>query len=298
MHTDDDEGNAEVTEKNSISTRQLLIFSDLDGSLLDDTNYSFEPALPAVTALRKNGIPLVFCTSKTRAEIEPLRAKLNNSHPFVSENGGAIYIPREYFSHKWDYSREDEKYLIIELGTPYAQIRKILDKIKIETCERIRGFGDLSEEEIALFCDFSVEDAGLAKLREYDEPFFLEEKRHLPKIEELATQANLQITRGGRFFHLIGKNDKGKAVRRLRELYDAENGPYTTIGIGDSLNDLSMLKNVDYPVLLQESDGNYNESINWANLIRVPGKGPASWRKAIVSLLDRLGIDISITNRF
>jgi len=298
MHTDEDEGKTQVRDSHPASNSQLLVFSDLDGTLLDDTNYSFDPALPAITALRENGIPLVFCTSKTRAEIEPLRTKLNNTHPFISENGGAIFIPREYFSQEWDYNREDEKYLIIELGTSYTLIRKILDQIQLETGVRMRGFGDLSGEEIALFCDFSEEDARLAKEREYDEPFFLEDKRHLPKIEEMAAQANLQITRGSRFFHLMGKNDKGKAVRRLRELYDDENGPFTTIGIGDSLNDLPMLKSVDFPVLLQKSDGYYVEFGNWTNLIRAPGKGPTGWRDAIISLLDRMGIDIFPTNRF
>ncbi|MFC2163759.1 HAD-IIB family hydrolase [Acidobacteriota bacterium] len=286
-----------MIEKNSTSNRQLLIFSDLDGSLLDDTNYSYEPALPAITALRERDIPLVFCTSKTRAEIEPLRTKLNNTHPFISENGGAIYIPREYFLKKWKNDREDEKYLIIELGTPYTQIRKIMDQIQQKSGVQIRGFGDLVDKEIALFCDFSEEDARLAKQREYDEPFFLEDKGHLLKIKEIAAQANLQITRGGRFFHLMGKNDKGKATRKLREIYEAEKGPCTTIGIGDSLNDMPMLNNVDYPVLLQKSDGKYDESINWENLIHAPGMGPTGWRDAIISLLDELGIDISQENR-
>jgi len=297
LYTDEDEGKTQLIDKHSASNSRLLVFSDLDGSLLDETNYSYEPALPAITILRENDIPLVFCTSKTRAEIEPLRTELNNTHPFISENGGAIYIPREYFSQEWDHNREDDKYLIIELGTPYAQIRKVLEQIQLETGDQIRGFGDLADKEVALFCDFSEEEAKLAKQREYDEPFFLEDKNHLPKIEERAARANLQITKGGRFFHLMGKNDKGKAIRRLKDLYNAESGPFTTIGIGDSLNDLPMLESVDYPLLLQKSDDNYDESFNWANLIRAPGIGPTGWRDAIISLLDKLGIDIYPTNR-
>ena len=127
MRRDADEGTNQVIGKHSVSKSRLLVFSDLDGSLLDERDYSYEPALPLISALRKNDIPLIFCTSKTRAEIEPLRTELNNTHPFISENGGAIYIPVEYFLHKWDHNREDEKYQIIELGTPYAQIRKILE---------------------------------------------------------------------------------------------------------------------------------------------------------------------------
>ena len=272
---------------------RLLIFSDLDGTLLDGTDYSYEPALPAITALTKNKIPLIFCTSKTKVEIEPLRSKLNNSHPFISENGGAVHIPREYFSHKRGYDREDESYLIIELGTPYTRIREILGQIQLESGVNIRGFGDLHDKEVALFCDFSEEDARRAKQRDYDEPFFLEDKRDLPKIKELAALANLQISQGGRFFHLMGKNDKGKAVRRLTELYDAENGPYITVGIGDSINDRPMLANVNHPLLLQKSVGCYEDGIELENLVRSPGMGPSAWQNAILGLLDELGIDMS-----
>lgn len=276
---------------------RLIVFSDLDGSLLDQTTYSFESALPAIQLLEKNGIPLVFCTSKTRAEIGPLRIELNNTHPFVSENGGAIFVPKGYFSHTWDYNKEDERYLIIELGTPYVQIREILERIQAESGTQIRGFGDLNEIEVALFCDFTEEDAKLAKQREYDEPFFLEDKHLLPIIRELATRENLQITKGGRFYHLMGKHDKGKAVKRLSQLYEVENGPHTTAGIGDSFNDLPMLENVHYPVLLQKSDDGYEEGIDLPNLTRWPEVGPKGWQSSILNLLDKLGINTSPSNQ-
>ena len=71
----------------------LLVFSDLDGSLLDHHDYSFGAALPAIEALRQRGVPLILCSSKTRAEIEPLRARLDNRDPFIVENGAAVFIP-------------------------------------------------------------------------------------------------------------------------------------------------------------------------------------------------------------
>ena len=76
---------------------QLVIFTDLDGTLLDARNYSWRAAQPALDQLRRRRVPVVFCTSKTRAEILPLREELRNADPFVAENGGAIYVPRSYF---------------------------------------------------------------------------------------------------------------------------------------------------------------------------------------------------------
>ncbi|MCG7852909.1 MAG: HAD hydrolase family protein, partial [Methanosarcinaceae archaeon] len=49
---------------------KYVVFTDLDGTLIDHDTYSYKAARPALAALKKQGIPLIFCTSKTRAEIE------------------------------------------------------------------------------------------------------------------------------------------------------------------------------------------------------------------------------------
>ena len=109
-----------------------VIFTDLDGTLLDE-NYSFKKAKPALDLVREKKIPLVICTSKTRAEIEVYRKKLRNNHPFISENGGAIFIPKKYFTKKFKYTKKTKDYYIIELGTPYEQLKKVLKTIERKT---------------------------------------------------------------------------------------------------------------------------------------------------------------------
>jgi mannosyl-3-phosphoglycerate phosphatase len=153
---------------------------------------------------------------------------------------------------------------------------------------RIRGFGNLSLREVADLCGFSLSHAKLAKKREYDEPFILEDKSDEVVLQEIASGSNLKITRGGRFYHLIGHNDKGKAVLLLKELYRQKAMNLKTIGLGDSLNDLPMLKAVDYPVLIQKPDGSYDPSIRLDNLILATGSGPSGWRDALLKLLDKL----------
>jgi HAD superfamily hydrolase (TIGR01484 family) len=75
---------------------QLIIFTDLDGTLLD-SDYSFRKALPALKMIKAEAVPLVLCSSKTKMEIEQIRKKMTNSYPFISENGGGIYVPKGYF---------------------------------------------------------------------------------------------------------------------------------------------------------------------------------------------------------
>ena len=78
--------------------RQRLVFTDLDGSLLDHDTYSYTAALPMLERLSDGGIPVIFVSSKTRSEIVELRGELGNNNPFIVENGAAVFIPEGCFS--------------------------------------------------------------------------------------------------------------------------------------------------------------------------------------------------------
>ncbi len=277
-----------MTKKNYGKDCHLLVFTDLDGTLLDHETYLFEEALPALKTLEEKNIPLIFCTSKTRAEIEMVRSQLQNNHPFISENGGAVFIPKGYFSHKFNFTREDLDYHIVELGTPYSHLRNAIKKMRALTQKKVKGFGDLNFQEVAHLCGLSLDQAKLAKKREYDEPFILEDEAFKEKIQEIALHSNLKITRGGRFHHLTGQNDKGKAVLMLKNIYREKSEKLKTIAVGDSSNDLPMLKAVDYPVLVKKHDGSYDPSIKLDNIILASGAGPSGWSDALLKLLDKL----------
>jgi mannosyl-3-phosphoglycerate phosphatase len=268
-------------------TGQLIVFTDLDGTLADYHTYSYESALPALDALKKNNIPLIICSSKTRAEIEKFRLRLDNTHPFISENGGAIFVPLDYFSFEFPFTRKDFKYLIIEFGTPYHKIRGTLQKIQSRFPNTVRGFGDISAQEVANLCEIPPDEGILAKEREYDEPFLLKDKTKLEKIREIANENHLQIIQGGRFYHLIGESDKGKAVSYLTDISRRAYDKVKTLGLGDSQNDLPMLQIVDFPVLVKKPDGSHNPNITLDNLIKSPGRGPAGWNYSVLQFLEK-----------
>ena len=72
-------------------TMKLMVVSDLDGTLLDHSDYSFDLVLPVLDRMDEAGIPLVVNTSKTRAEWLAIRGELGNFDPYIVENGSAIY---------------------------------------------------------------------------------------------------------------------------------------------------------------------------------------------------------------
>lgn len=271
-------------------TEMIIIFTDLDGTLLD-TKYSYESALPALALIESNRIPLILCSSKTRAEIEFYRAKLNNDHPFICENGGGVFIPIGYFGPNViipDHHRAlNNQYDVITLGANYPDLRETLVRLQEEGFS-IKGFGDMSVEEISQAMGLTIREAKMAQQRDFDEPFFYEDEEQ--KIADLLSsvkQKGLTLTKG-RIYHLLGQSDKGMAVSILIDLYKQKFGAVTTLGIGDSQNDLPMMEKVDIPIVLQKPDGTYDESIAAPKLIKAKGIGPSGWNDAMISLIPEL----------
>jgi mannosyl-3-phosphoglycerate phosphatase len=271
------------------TTPKLVIFTDLDGTLLDRISYSFDQMKPALRQIKEKGIPLILSSSKTRAEIEYYRKNFENTHPFISENGGAVFIPKGYFSFPFPYNRESEEYFVLELGIFHLQIFEVLESIKRETGISIKGFSDLTEEELVSLSGLSPEEAKLAKKREYDEPFVVEGgEREVDLVKKKIKVKGMNYAWGGKFHHILGKNDKGKAVEILKKLYENEYFSISTVGIGDSLNDLPMLSAVDHPIFLRKKDDFLPETLSpIQNLTIIDGTVPQAWNDAILNIVKR-----------
>jgi mannosyl-3-phosphoglycerate phosphatase len=266
-------------------TMKQIIFTDLDGTLLDSKTYSYEKSLAAINRLKENGIPLIFCSAKTRAEQEVYRRELGLSHPFIVENGSAIFIPRAYFPFPFDYHKAVDDLLAIELSIPYSRVRKLLAKISKENDFRFTGFVDMSAAEVAEITGLNLESAKLAKQREYDEPvrFDSSGEQDLSKFFAKLGEAGLNWAYGGRLYHVLGGGDKGKAVEISSGLYRKMWGEIRTVGLGNGRNDLSMLSQVDIPILVQKRDHSW-EDINLPRLRKVQGVGPEGWSRAILEI--------------
>lgn len=264
---------------------RVVIFTDLDGSLLNHEDYSYAAARPSLERIRRRGIPLVLVTSKTRRETEVFSGGMRIRAPFIVENGGGIFIPSDHQGWNLGNAIPRPPYALIALGKPYAEIRRFVEKIRPSF--GIIGFGDLTVREIARLADLPLKTARLAKEREFTEPFLLEKEERLEALEGEAAKEGIQVTKGGRFYHLVSAHqDKGEAVRIVKGLYgQASGGPVTAVGVGDSPNDLPMLAQVDIPVLIPHADGTY-EDIRLPRLIRAADPGSRGWNDVMERLLD------------
>jgi mannosyl-3-phosphoglycerate phosphatase len=252
--------------------RPLLLVTDLDGSLLDET-YGFAPARPALAALAAARAGLVLASSKTRAEMEPLAARLGLRTPLIVENGGAILMPRE-----------DGGWEAIARGVAHAQLRRALEEIALEAGVAVRGFSSLGPEAVAGLTGLDPAAARLALAREHDEPFVIADERRTPALVAAAQRRGLRVTRGGRFFHLTGDTDKGRAFRQLLALIAR---PRETVGLGDAPNDLPLLEAVDRPIVIPRADGTVEPELAAAlpSAELAPAPGPVGWNAAVMTLL-------------
>ena len=267
----------------------MVVFTDLDGTLLDHETYSYSPAVEALELLERQRIPLILCSSKTRAEIELIQLDLRLRHPFISENGGAVLMRKGYFPFTPEGTRNIEGYEVFESCMPYVQLVEILHRISAELKIRVVGFSDMSSEEISQDSKLSPMEARLAKQREYDEPFRIlgSNPAARSRLIDALHGVGLRCTRGGRYYHVTGVTDKGLAIRKLRSLYAQAWGNVLTVGLGDSPNDLPLLREVDVPIVVRNpatgSAARLLRKVPTARLSSEPG--PFGWNEMVLEVV-------------
>src|SRR6185437_12545343 len=75
-----------------------VVFTAVEG-LLDKRDAVAESEISeGLHLLNRQGLPWVLCSQRTRAEIEPVRRRLEHTHPFLTERGGGLFIPDGYFN--------------------------------------------------------------------------------------------------------------------------------------------------------------------------------------------------------
>jgi len=258
-----------------------LIFTDLDGTFLNHHNYSFEESLEALQKIKEAGIPLIFTTSKTKAEVEYLQEKVGISEPFIVENGAALFIPEGYQGFDLSsLSHYDDKRVMV-FGESYTKVLEFYRAHK--KAFGMVGFSDMSDEKIAQLTGLSQRDVILAKQRDFTEPFILQDESKLDALKKSAHTYALKITQGGRFYHLMGEyQDKGISVNKTIELFETlYHEKIRSIALGDSQNDIEMLEHVDIPILIQKHDGSYLET-TLSHIEKSSYQGSKGWNEMVM----------------
>jgi mannosyl-3-phosphoglycerate phosphatase len=264
---------------------RVVVFTDLDGTLLDHDSYSVRMSVPALDLLLRRGNPVVPVSSKTSAEIRQWKKMLYLNGPFICENGCGIVIPKKCFSQLPVANVDHGTEWRINLGMGIEEVRRHLHEIADQKGVHYRGFSQMSDDEISRYTGLAGEELQMCRQREYDEPFIVNTDQEVEKIRSLAGAVGLVLTRGGRFHHITGGCDKGKAVKILADIYRKEIPDILTVAIGDSHNDLPMFQMVDKAYLVQKPGGFHDLTVPESVATRVPAIGPKGFRMAIEEIM-------------
>ena len=269
----------------TLMKNKYLVFTDLDGTLLNHDDYSFAPANDALKFLESNKIPLILATSKTFCEVIELQKDLGIREPFIVENGAGIFIPSECVLAKELPFKEE--WIKVSQAHSYIELRLFFTHMKRDF--PIRGFGDMSILEVMELTGLDEKSAVNAMKRDFTEPFILEDITLLEQLRSEANVEGLDIVKGGRFFHLISLDqDKANAMLNLTHMYDEyHNISHTKIALGDSANDFTMLKKADIGVLIPLYDNSFSP-LEAKSVKRADYPGPKGWNSAIKEIFDEL----------
>jgi len=269
-------------------SEQVLIFSDLDGTLLDHDTYSHAPADALLARLKKADIPVIPTTSKTYAEVIVLRQQLALNGPYIIENGAAIYIPQDFFPSQPPRTQLIDGYWVHQFTAPKQDWLALLAQIAGQFNGLFEHFSSMSNERISQTTGLSPADAIRAAERQYGEPILWlgderQKRRFIQALEELGATP----LQGGRFIHLSGDCDKGMALHWMVTQCKLQRpeSDFISIALGDGGNDVAMLEAADIAVrilspantlpILSKTDKVYTSTL----------PGPAGWSECLSLIL-------------
>jgi len=266
--------------------KKLLVFTDLDGSLLDHQNYDWSAAQPALHRLAQLGFPLIFNTSKTLAELIPFSQELNNHQPMICENGNVAAIPEHYFEQTVVNHTNYNTHLF---GNDYQSIITTLQQLRNEYGFQFSGFYDLGIAGVMEHTGLSHEKAALACQRLCSEPLLWQGcADDLITLQNKLAQQGLSLTRGGRFYHVMSPVNKGKTMAWLLARFE-NNQPETewiSVALGDGPNDLQMLEAAEHSVLIRNPHSTPPDVSHINNILTPLPPGPAGWNEAVNQIID------------
>ncbi len=260
-----------------------LLFTDLDGSLLDHESYDWSPAAEWLSRLREAEVPVIPVTSKTRSELLTLRQDLNlTESPFVAENGAVVGLPAAWCHARLERTPGPDGLVIKTLGVDIGFIRQRLAVWRERLGVRFTPMSEMGLDDLVAFTGLGEAEARLARMREGSEPLvWADSDVLLERFREGLAGDGLRLLRGGRFWHVTGESDKGQAVAWLTERFAALRGVRPrTLALGDGPNDIAMLEAVDQAVVIPGCHG-LEVTPNQSALYRSRESGPTGWAEGV-----------------
>ena len=256
------------------STAKLIVFTDLDGTLLDHDSYSWDAARPALERMLSLSVPLVLASSKTAFELADLRRALGFEHcPAIVENGAGL-LPA------FEEPDQDAK--------QHAQILQTLAELPAELRAQYTGFSDWSVAQCAAQTGLPLEQAEQARNRQFSEPGLwagTADQRQL--FEDLLGKKGITARQGGRYLTLSFGATKADWMAHIVGAFDPKPA---TMALGDAPNDVEMICAADHGVIIRNTHGAGIPTLEAeaaGAIVRTELAGPAGWNIEVLECLTK-----------
>ena len=261
--------------------KKILIFTDLDGSLLDKETFKFDVIKDFFKELVRNGIIIIPNSSKTEAELLDFNEQNNLDLSFIAENGSSIHRLNKIHQNLPDK---------IIISRTIDEIRNIYEEnISLDFENKITHILELEREKQQKILGLPLDKIKLAIKRDHSIPIkFNGTESEKNEFTKILKNSGLTIQTGGRIMNVCDNVNKSiamsKALQLIRKQLDDE---VITIGVGDNENDIEMIEQTDYPCLVKNK--NFDSSlINIDNLIKSDEPSPKGWSDVIKTALQKI----------
>ncbi|WP_026375000.1 HAD-IIB family hydrolase [Aestuariibacter salexigens] len=267
---------------------RFVIFTDMDGTLLDHDSYSHADADPLLQQLQRVDIPVIPNTSKTFAEVVELRQELHLTTPFIVENGAAIHFPKDFLPHKPTGSLWQDNHWVKQLTTRKQYWLTILEQMKASYAGQFTHFSAMTIDDICDSTGLSPAQAELAAKRSFGEPvLWLGSEQQKQRFVDQLHSKGAKTLQGGRFLHVGGDCDKGTALRWTMNEIASQRPEFTwqSIALGDGHNDVAMLQAADVAVRIRSRHHAPPDVPDHPLVITSSEIGPTGWAETLNEFL-------------
>ena len=269
-----------------------VIYTDLDGTLLDHDTYGLDRAGPVLRDILARGIPVIPVTSKTEAEVQLLCHDLEINGPFVVENGAAIWIPQTWGLSRPTGSATAAGYWCHVLGKSRGYIRGLLAGLAGEWSGRFHALSDMSVRQVCAVTGLDEPSARRAQARHYSEALlWLGSATDRLGFIQATAELGLEVVQGGRFLHVLAGGGKGVAMRWLHKKICSDlYSDAISIAAGDADNDLELLEAADHALVVRSPVHAPPKPRKNSRCYLSTEEGPAGWAEGmqhIIEIIDK-----------